>query len=89
MRDRSDARTMGGERGLSGLAGSGGHGFDGHHMAISAGEDIFDASLEDQFTTVHNRDPITHLLDLPEQMGTQHHRFSLIAHRMDHPADGG
>jgi hypothetical protein len=80
---------MGGQGGLSGLARSGGHGFNGHHMAISASEDIFDASLEDQFATIHNRDPITDLLDLPEQMGTQHHRFPFIAHRMDHSTDGG
>ena len=47
MSDRSDARPMGGESGLGGFAGGGGHSFNGHHMAISAGEDIFDSSLED------------------------------------------
>lgn len=47
MGDRSNARTMGGEGGLGSFAGGGGHGFNGHHVAISAGEDIFDASLED------------------------------------------
>ena len=89
MGDGGNLSAMRLERCFGGSPRGGRHGLDRHHMAITTGEDILHGALEDEFTAVHDGDAVADLLDLPEKVRTEDDGLSLIAHGMDHPADGG
>ena len=66
MGDGSDLRAMRLQGRLGGRPRGRRHGFDRHHVAVAAGQDVVHGAFEDELASVHDGHAVADLLDLAE-----------------------